>query len=143
MPRLITVLTSSGCVQWLRCSGGVSHATANNWQICSAVKIPGQPGRGLSASKRLTASRNCFDRPVYFTNSMPAASQRFRQNPTVSSHIPSRWLIILLLSPAWADNTICARCTRLCGASRLRAMVSKMLCCSELNVSGDRGRAKG
>lgn len=143
MPRLITVLTSSGCVQWLRCSGGVSHATANNWQICSAVKTPGQPGRGLSASKRLTPSRNGFGLPLNGSNLTQFASQRFRQNPTVSSHNPSRWLIILLLSPAWADNTICARCTRLCGASRLRAMVSKMLCCSELNVSGGKGRAKG
>jgi len=140
-PRSTSTRTSSGRVQWLKCSGGGSQASANNRQICSAVKRPGQPGRGLSASSSPTASRNRTGFPDRFANSAPPRAQRPRHIPTVSSFNPSFLPIALLAYPRLANSTIRLRCTKLCGASRLRLMACRRVFSSGVRVICGAGRA--
>lgn len=143
MPRRMTACTSSGRVQWLRCSGGFSQATAKIWQICSGVNVPGQPGRGLSASKTLTASRNCLGVCSSFFKPAQPCTQRFRHEPTVSSHHPKSLAMALLVCPWLAPNTILARCTKPCGTSRLLTMEWRSLSWSGDRLIGLVGRAIG
>jgi hypothetical protein len=103
--------------------------------------VPGQPGRGLSANNALTASRKRLGFDSNLFKSAQPCSHRFRQKPTVSSHKHNSSAMALLVRPWLIASTICARCTKLCGTSRLRIIDWMSSFCSGDKLIGVVGRA--
>ena len=140
-PRSTKTLANSGRVQWSRCSGGDSQASASNRQTCSAVNRPGHPGRGRSASSVPTAFRRRLGWSSSCSRSARPSSQRLRHNPTVSSHSPLSWAMALFVRPAPAASTMPARSTRPCGISRLLTRVCRSAPWARERMIGGVGRA--
>lgn len=140
-PRSTKTLAGSGRVQWSRCTGGDSQASASSRQICSAVNRPGHSGRGRSANSVPIAPRRRLGRASSLSRSVAPSSQRLRHNPTVSSHSPLSWAMALFVRPSPAARTVFARSTRPCGISRLPTMVCRRALWARERMIGGIGRA--
>ena len=130
MPRFIASSAKVIRVQCDKCAGGVSQAKAIIWQTCSGVKVGAIPGRGASARTVSMHCRKALFFAVQAASASTADNQRLRHIPTVSSCKFNDWLMLLLLRPSAASNTISALCTKLCANWRLRVISSKILFCS-------------
>ena len=133
MPRCWTSSANSvgvQCVTERPLSAGGSQATASSWAICSAVNLPGHPGRGksLNNSSRARGKAAAFSQHSIRTRRWNAAAQRRRQMPTACRSQP-RWSAIAWLSqPPNASKIMWARWARACGQVLERVRVCRTSC---------------
>lgn len=127
--RLITSSASSRGVHSLMGrpdSAGSSHPTATMWQICSALKVAGVPGRGWSLKTATMCSSSTLSSAISSTacNGSVAANQRVRHVRTVGTDSCKSAAIWALRAHVAACRMILARTTRCCGLFARRMIFS-------------------
>src|SRR5262245_15789284 len=143
MPRLTASSASSRAVQWLTGrspSGGGSQASATIRTTCSAVKAPGAPDRGASASRSASrALRRWSSSPAASAAISRGASarQRARQPRTVLRSRPSWRAISSLFCSPVAASTPRTRRTNRCGLVWRRASRSRSPRSRSLTTTGE------
>ena len=139
MPRLMTSLPSSlgvQCVTGRPLFSGGSHATARIAATCSAVNLPGQPGRGKSLNTSPMAARKPARPSMHSisTNLSKALAQRRRHMATVwRSHSKSS-AMSSLFHRSKPSKIISARCANPCGHWRDRESVRRTSCCRSVMI---------